>query len=111
MSVSVQDILTVITIVTLLSVVIGDRVLGWLRTRGVDISKVGDIYELAYNAHQNTSIILEKIDEGKLEKALEVLSKNVEIQTQLLREMCAQNKLNHEEHKLILDQLSRVNNR
>jgi len=85
--------------------------MGWLKTRGVDLTKMGELYELAYNTHQNTSTLLDRLDDGVLEKAIENLSENVVLQTDLLRELLAQAKLNHEEHKLILDQMVRDHKR
>jgi len=111
MSWAAEDILTVITILTLLTVVVGDRVLGWLKTRGVDLTKMSEMYELTYNTHLVSQEILKRLDDGTLEDAIRALSANIAMQTQLLQELVAQNKLNHEEHKLILDQMSRMSKR
>ena len=111
MVLELEDALTGLTIITLLTVVIGDRVLGWLKTRGVDLSKLGEIYELAYNTQQTAEECLKRLDDGKLEEAILSLSKNVSAQTDLLREMVSQAKLQREEHKLILDQMERIGNR
>ena len=106
MSLTLDNTLTMVTVITLLAVVIGDRVLSWLKTRGVDLSKLSENYELSYNIHQDTQELLRRFDDGTLEKAIEALSKNIATQTELLREMVAQNTLNREEHKLILTQIS-----
>jgi len=107
MSYSLSDILTIVTIVTLLAVVIGDRVLGWLRTRGVDLSQVGKLYDLSYRTHQDTQELIKRFDDSSLEIAIRALAENVAAQTLLLQEMVQQNKLNHQEHRLILDQIGR----
>jgi len=107
MSWSLDQILSFLTIVTLLAVVVGDRLLGWLKTRGVDLTKMGEIYELTYNAHENTQELLKRFDDGSLEEAIRALNANVAAQTILLQELVAVSKLQHQEHKLILDTLSR----
>ena len=108
---SVSEILSTITLITLVAVLIGDKVLGWLKTRGIDLSKLEDTYDLAVKTNEATQALLKRFDDGKLEVAIESLSANIAVQTELLREMVAQNKLNHEEHKLILDQMARVSKR
>ncbi len=104
---NLSDILTTITVITLLALVIGDRALGWLKTRGVDLSKMGELYELSYNTHQDTQELLKRFDDSSLETAIRALADNVAAQTLLLQEMVQQNKLNHQEHRLILDQIGR----
>ena len=106
MSLDFDNIMSTITLVTLLAIVIGDRVLGWLKTRGVDLSKTSETYELAYNIQQDTQELLKRFDDSPLEKAVEALSNNIAAQTELLREMVTLNKLSHQEHKLILDLVS-----
>jgi len=108
---SIHDILTAVTIVTLLAVVVGDRVLSWLKTRGIDLSKMGEVYEIAYNTHEGVQQLLRRFDDSTLEDAIKALSDNVAVQTELLREMVAQNTLNRQEHKLILDQIERISKR
>jgi len=108
---SVSEILSAITLITLVSVLIGDKVLRWLKTRGIDLSNLDDTYTLVTEIHENTAALLKRFDDGKLEIAIESLSTNIAVQTELLREMVAQNKLNHEEHKLILDQMGRISKR
>ena len=95
-----DSILTYLTIVTLFAVVVGDRVLGWLRTRGVDLTKLGEI-------HETTQELLRRFDDGALEEAIRALSLNVAAQTAILQELVGLSKLQHQEHKLILDQLVR----
>jgi len=107
MSWSIDQILSFLTIVTLLAVVVGDRLLGWLKTRGVDLTKMGEIFELTYNTHENTQALLKRFDDGSLEEAIRALNANVAAQTILLQELVAVSKLQHQEHKLILDTLSR----
>ena len=103
-----NDVLSVVTIVTLLGIVVGDRILGWLKTRGVDLTKLSDMYELVYNTHQVSQELLKHLENGTLEDAIKALAANNTTQTELLREVVSQNKLNREEHKLFLDQLSRL---
>jgi hypothetical protein len=104
---TVSDILSIITIAMLLIVIVGDRTLGWLKTRGVDLSRLGDLYELSYNTHQDTQELIKRFDDSSLEVAIRALAENVAAQTLLLQEMVQQNKLNHQEHRLILDQIGR----
>jgi uncharacterized membrane protein YcjF (UPF0283 family) len=95
-----DSLLTYLTIITLFAVVVGDRVLGWLRTRGVDLTKLGEI-------HETTQELLRRFDDGALEEAIRALSLNVAAQTAILQELVGLSKLQHQEHKLILDQLVR----
>ena len=111
MSLELNEVLTVLTIVTLLAVVIGDRVLGWLKTRGIDLSRVTETYDTTVSIHEDTQELLKRFDDGSLEKAIEALSSNIATQTELLREMVAMNQLNRAEHKLILDQVSTISKR
>ena len=108
---TISEILSTLMLVTLVAVLIGDKVLGWLKTRGIDLSKLEDTYDLATKTHTDTQALLKRFDDSKLEIAIESLSTNITVQTELLREMVALNKLNHEEHKLILDQLARIDKR
>ena len=108
MSWAADDVLSIITILALLSVVIGDRILGWLKTRGIDLTKISEMYELVYNTHQVSQELVKQLENSTLEDAIKVLAANIGTQTELLRELVNQNKLNHEEHKLFLDQLSRM---
>jgi len=107
----VEDVLTAITLITLLAIVIGDRVLGWLKTRGVDLTKMSEIYELAYNTHQNTQALIKLFDDSTLGDAIRALSDNIAVQTKLLGEISNQNQLNRDEHQLILNQMERIGNR
>ena len=111
MTPTADSILTYITIITLLAVIVGDKVLGWLKTRGVDLTKLGDLYELTYNTHAGTQEILQRFDDGVLEATIRALTKNIEAQTALVQELVGLSKLQHQEHKLILDQMSRANKR
>jgi hypothetical protein len=104
---SLSDILTTVTIVSLLAIVIGDRVLGWLKTRGIDLSKINDMYDLSCSVRQDTRELIKRFDDSSLEEVIRALTANVTAQTLLLQEMVQQNKLNQQEHRLILDQLSR----
>ncbi len=110
-SFEMSDILSAITIITLLAVVVGDRVLGWLKTRGVDLSKLSEIYELTYNIQEQTAELMKRFDDSKLEDAIVSLAKNIAMQTKLLGDIHNQNELNRQEHKLILDQMERINKR
>jgi len=109
MTFSAESALTYITILTLLTVVVGDRVLGWLKTRGVDLTKLGELYELTYDTRVDTQELLQRFKDDSLELAIHALNKNVEAQTALLQELVGLSKLQHQEHKLILDQLVRSN--
>ena len=111
MEVSYSDIIAIISTVSLIAVLVGDRTLGWLKTRGIDLTKLEDIYELAYNTHAIVVETEKLLEAGTLEKAIEVLAKNTATQTQLLQAMINQSELQHAEHKLILDQLSALNNK
>lgn len=99
-----DNILTYLTIITLFAVVLGDRVLGWLRTRGVDLTKLGEI-------HETTQELLRRFDDGALEEVIRALAQNVAAQTAILQELVGLSKLQHQEHKLILDQLVRNSKR
>lgn len=107
MTFGLGDILTLLTVVTLLAIVIGDRVLGWLKTRGIDLSKVNGTHDLCGAIYNNTQALIKLFDDSTLEDAIKKLSDNISIQTTLLQQMVAQTKLSHEEHKLILDQMAR----
>jgi len=109
MTFSADSILSYLTIITLLAVVIGDRVLGWLKTRGVDLTKMGELYELAYDTRVDTQELLRRFKDNSLELTINALNKNVKAQTALLQELVGLSKLQHQEHKLILDQLVRGN--
>lgn len=109
MTFSAESTLTYITILTLLTVIVGDRVLGWLKTRGIDLTKLGELYELTYNTRTDTQDLLQRFKDNNLELTIHALNKNVEAQTSLLQELVGVSKLQHQEHKLILDQLVRNN--
>jgi len=108
MSWAADDVLSIVTIITLLGIVVGDRILGWLKTRGVDLTKLSEMYELVYDTHQVSQELLKQLENSTLEDAIKILATNIGTQTELLREMVNQNKLNREEHRLFLDQLSRI---
>jgi len=108
MDLDFNSAVSLITIVTLLSVIVGDRVLGWLKTRGVDLSKLSETHKLVSAISVDTKELLKRFDDSTLEDAICALSSNIATQTELLRDIVVQNRLNHEEHKLILDQLVRV---
>jgi len=107
MTLTTENILTYLAIITLLVVVVGDRVLGWLKTRGVDLTKLGELYELTYDTRVDTQEILRRFKDDGLETAIHALNKNVKAQTALLQELVGLSKLQHQEHKLILDQMVR----
>lgn len=107
MTLEMKDVLSLLAVAALLAVIIGDRILGWLRTRGIDLSKVNDTHELCDSIHEHTQELVRLFRDSKLEDAIEKLSENICLQTTLLQQMVAQSKLSHEEHKLILDQMVR----
>jgi len=107
MTLTPDSILTYITILTLLAVVVGDRVLGWLKTRGVDLTKLGELYELTFDTRVDTQELLQRFKDNSLELAIHALNKNIGAQTALLQELVGLSKLQHREHKLILDQMVR----
>lgn len=109
MTLPADSVLTYLTVLTLLAVIVGDRVLGWLKTRGVDLTKIGELYELTYDTRQDTQELLQRFKDDSLELVIHALNKNVETQTALLQELVGLSKLQHQEHKLILDQLVRNN--
>ena len=108
MTLDFNSIVSLTTIVALLAVVVGDRILGWLKTRGVDLSKLSETHELVSKISVDTKELLKRFDDSTLEEAILALSSNIATQTELLRDIVVQNRLNHEEHKLILDQMVRV---
>jgi len=111
MEISYSDIVAILSVVSLIAVLLGDRTLGWLKTRGIDLTKLEDIYELTFNIHESVKEIEKQLGSGTLEKAIEVLSANTATQTQLLQAMLNQSELQHAEHKLILGQLAALNNK
>ena len=108
MELDFNSVVSLTTIVALLAVVVGDRILGWLKTRGVDLSKLSETHELVSKISVDTKELLKRFDDSTLEEAILALSSNIATQTELLRDIVVQNRLNHEEHKLILDQMVRV---
>jgi hypothetical protein len=114
-----ESALHYVPLIILVSVFVGDKILGWLKGKGIDLTKLEDIYELTYDLTEATKScqeICKKIDrrlnDNTLEKAIGALSENVAVQTELLRVMVAQIKaqaeLQNKEHSLILDQVSRM---
>ena len=108
---SISEIVSTITLVAIVSVLIGDRALGWLKTKGIDLSKLEEMYELTYNTHVATTELLRQFDEGKLEETMKSLADNIAAQTEVLQGLLLQSQLQHEEHKLMMAQLGRIADR
>lgn len=115
---TLETALHYVPLVILVSVFVGDKVILWLKGRGIDLTKLEEIYELTYDltaATKSCKEICSRIDtrlnDETLEKAIGALSENITMQTELLREMLNQTKLQQSEHKLMLDQLSRITDR
>ena len=52
-----SDIVSIIALFSIIAIVVGNRVLGWLQTKGIDLTKLEDIYELAYNVNESVKEI------------------------------------------------------
>lgn len=120
---SLQDILAVVTIVTLLAFIVGDKAINFLKTRGIDLGEIHEI-RLAVDGcgkcHKNVEELHDwhnVTDEDgirkwytrpSLERAIIALSENSTEQTSILKELVSQQKLQREEHKLILSALSKL---
>jgi len=119
---SVQDILAVITIATLLVVIVGDKAIGFLKTRGIDLSDISEIRDAVAGCekcHRNVKELHDwhnVTDEDgirkwytrpSLERAIIALSENSTEQTSILKELLGQQKLQREEHELILSTLAK----
>jgi len=123
MSWCTQDILAVITIVTLLAVIVGDKAINFLKTRGIDLGDISEIRDAVAGCekcHKNVKELHDwhnVTDEDgirrwysrpSLERAIVALSENSTEQTILLKEIINQQELQREEHKLILSAFSKL---
>ena len=120
---SLQDILSVVTIATLLAFIVGDKVINFLKTRGIDLGEIHEI-RLAVNGcekcHRDVKDLHDWHDvtdedgirkwysRPSLERAIIALSENSTEQTSILKEIVNQQKLQREEHKLILSAFSKL---
>ncbi len=120
---SAQDILSVVTIVTLLAMLIGDRAVSFLKTRGIDLGEIHEIREAVEGCercHKNVKElhtwhsvtdedgIKKWYTRPSLERAIVALSENSSKQTIILREISNQQQLQREEHSLLLAAISKL---
>ena len=120
---SMQDILSVVTIITLLAYIVGDKAIGFLKTRGIDLGDISEIRDAVAGCekcHKNVKELHDwhnVTDEDgirrwysrpSLERAIVALSENSTEQTILLKEIINQQELQREEHKLILSAFSKL---